>query len=255
MGKVAIITGASSGVGMAIADRFASDGYDLVLAARREEILRELSDRLIKEYNVSAIPVRADLSKYDDIDNLLFVTRSQFGRLDVLVNVAGNFPDISFVESSVEEFLKAYEGSRKVMLDAVVYTIKAGLEMILESKGVIINISSDAGLEKKVYPNQVPYLAVKAAVNHATRGIDLEINGRGARAFALAPGNIDTPLLRRAVEENPEIKAAIEKSEGSVEEFYSKILKPEDIARKALEIAKNPKKYRHSVIEIPSYEF
>ena len=143
--KVALITGASSGVGNAIANTFASNGYDVVLAARRIEILKQLSDKFSEQYKVKALPIKADLAIEADIENLFRKTSDEFGRLDVLVNVAGNFQDLSFVNSSVSEFIESYKISRQLMLDSVIYACKFGLDMIIKNKGVIINISSDAG--------------------------------------------------------------------------------------------------------------
>ena len=253
--KVAIVTGASSGVGYAIAETLAKNGTNLVLAARSFDKLKEFADDFSSNYGIKTIPIKTDLTIINDIINLFEKTKKEFGRLDLLINVAGIFPEISFVKSTTEQFIASYNNSRALMLDAVIYTTKLGLDLLLKNKGIIINISSDAGLEKKVYPNQVPYHAAKAGVNHATRAIDLEIKNLGSRAFAIAPGNIDTPLLRKAIAENSNLISLIEKKVGSLELFYSKILKPKDIANKVIDIINNTKKYKNSVIEMESYEF
>lgn len=107
--KVAIVTGASSGVGYAIADTFAKNGYNMVLAARRIEILKELAGKLNQQYGVQTLPVKTDLTILDDIKNLFKETREKFGKLNVLVNVAGEFPAMSFVDSDPEEFITRHE--------------------------------------------------------------------------------------------------------------------------------------------------
>lgn len=227
----------------------------MVLAARRIEILKDLASRLSRQYGVQTLPVKTDLTVLDDIRNLFQETREKFGKLNVLVNVAGEFPAISFVYSDPNEFIDTHEKAVNLMLNAVVYASKLGLDMLLENNGIIINISSDAGLEKKVYPDQVPYHSAKAGVNHATRAIDLETRDRGIRAFAIAPGNIDTPLLRKTIEGNPELVDLITRKAGSLEKFYSRILKPGDIADKVLDLVTNPQNYQDPVIEMESFEF
>lgn len=252
--KVSLITGASSGVGYAIAQECASHGYTLILAARRQDLLEEIARTFERDYKIRAIPVKTDLTKREDIEHL-FRQAEKLGRLDVLVNVAGEFRSISFVDSSLHNFISVYDQTTELMQHAVMYASKRALRLLQKTKGIIINISSDAGLEKKVYPAQVPYHTSKAAVNHMTRAMDLELKEHGMRAFALAPGNIDTPLLRKAIEENKELVKLIQNKEGSLDSFYSKILRPQDIARKVIDIINNPSQYTEPVIEIPSYEF
>ncbi|MEK6826757.1 MAG: SDR family oxidoreductase, partial [Nanoarchaeota archaeon] len=159
------------------------------------------------------------------------------------------------VDSDPEEFITRHEKAVNLMLNAVVYASKLGLDMLMESNGVIINISSDAGLEKKVYPNQVPYHSAKAGVNHATRAIDLETRSKGVRAFAIAPGNIDTPLLRKTIEGDSDLVELIEQKAGSLDRFYGKILKPKDVADRVMNIVQNPDRYPNPVIEMESFEF
>ena len=254
--KVALVTGASSGVGEAIAEALAREGYNLVLAARRLEVLQENATRYERDYAVQAVPVRTDLTLYQDIKRLIETTRSKFGGLlDVLINVAGEFVSLPFVGTEPQDFVNRYNRAIALMQNAAVYTSVLALDMLLERKGIIVSISSNVGLERNVYPNQLPYLGAKAAINHMTRGMDLELRGKGCRAFAIAPGNIDTPLLRRAVESDKGVKRIVIKKFGGLEEFYSQILKPKDIAEKLLGIIQNPDNYQDAVVEMPSVEF
>jgi 3-oxoacyl-[acyl-carrier protein] reductase len=266
--KVAIISGASKGIGRAIAEAFAKEGTNVVLAARSEKALRADASDLQARYGIKALPVPVDLIVFEEgglahanitsIKELLDKTLEEFGHYDIIVNAAGKASLNAFLSTDVDKMGKEYQTTRALNLDVPFYMMLYGRDQIMENDGVFINISSDAGLEQVVYTDQPEYLASKAGLNHMTRGIDLELNrsASNARAFALAPGNVDTPLLRKLLEKDrPEIGRDIARQVGSLKDFYSRILTPEQVAQYAIDVAKSPERYEAPVIKIGSYEF
>ena len=129
MEKVSLITGASSGVGKAIAEACAFQGYHLVLAARRQELLEEQVMEYKQKYGIKAIAVKTDLTNYQEIEHLIKKTKDSFQRLDLLVNVAGEFKNISFVETASDQFIANYNQTISLMQNAVLYTSKLALEL------------------------------------------------------------------------------------------------------------------------------
>ncbi|MDR6582852.1 NAD(P)-dependent oxidoreductase [Herbaspirillum sp. BH-1] len=188
---VALITGSTSGIGVAIARRLASEGYSIVLHSRNSV---EAGQRLALELG-SAIYVQADLANNDDRVRLIREAIASWGRLDVLVNNAGISRVISHQDlaaATPDVWHELYE----VNVVAPFRLIAEAESALRDSKrfgrpGCIVNISSHAGVRPK--GASIPYSATKAALNHMTRLLAVSL-APDIRVNAVAPGLVDTPL-------------------------------------------------------------
>lgn len=180
-GKVAAITGASSGIGEAVALHLAARGAKVVLAARGEDKLAELAHR-IAATGGAAIPLSADVSRRDDLVRLVEAARQQFGRLDVLVSCAGAMPIGPLDDLTVDD----WEQMVDVNLKGVLFGIAAALPVFrAQDSGHFVNIASTAA--RKTTPNQAVYSAKKAAVLALSDGLRQELAGK-LRVTVIAPG-------------------------------------------------------------------
>ncbi len=185
-GKVVIITGATSGIGQATAQRFASEGARLVLAGRSveagEELTRTLGD--------SAVFQRADVMREAEIAALVDTAVRHFGRLDCLFNNAGA-PSRGTLEAVTEE---DFDWSLRLLLGSVVFGIKhAARVMKPQGSGCILNNASVAA--HRTGQGGYLYSAAKAAVSHVTRLAGVELGPFGIRVNAISPGAVPTPIF------------------------------------------------------------
>lgn len=185
--KVVIITGASSGLGEATARRLAKGGAKLMLAARREDRLKELTDAINQSGGTAKYQV-TDVTDRDQVEVLAKATYQAYDRIDVLVNNAGLMPLSPLAALKVDEWDKMVD----VNIKGVLYGVAAVLPIMKQQKsGHIINLSSVAG--HQVFPSGVVYCATKFAVKAISEGIRLESNGE-IRSTNISPGAVDTEL-------------------------------------------------------------
>ena len=185
--KVVIITGASSGLGEATAKRLAASGAKLMLAARREDRLKELV-AAIAQTGGTATYLVTDVVDRAQVEALAKQTLSTYGRIDVLINNAGLMPLSPLDQIKVEEWDQMID----VNIKGVLYGIAAVLPMMRQQKsGHIINVSSVAG--HKVFPGAAVYCATKFAVRAISEGLRLESNGE-IRSTNISPGAVATEL-------------------------------------------------------------
>ena len=180
----ALVTGGSSGIGLAIARALSEDGYDLTLVSRRAEKVEPAAAEL------GAHGLAADVSKEDEAQRAVAEHRERFGRLDVLVNsagvgVAGRIEDLS---------TKHFDLQIGVNLRGLFLVTRAALPLLRESRGHVINLASIAGTLPT--PGLATYGAAKAAVIALTRSLNAELEADGIRATALCPGFVDTPMAQ-----------------------------------------------------------
>jgi len=190
---VAVVTGASRGIGRAIAAELASLGAAVVAAARNsmelDAVVKEIEDQ-----GGRALPVRCDVAVDDDVERLAEETGRAFGPATILVNSAGAYRVAPFLDASMDDFRRVME----VNYFATVCAIRAFLpEMVSAGYGRIVNIASTAG--KYGSRNQSMYNASKHAVVGLTRSLGLELSRTGVRVNAVCPGYVDTPMLRSAL--------------------------------------------------------
>ncbi|WP_173916366.1 SDR family oxidoreductase [Halobacillus sp. Marseille-Q1614] len=188
-GKTAVITGASSGIGKAVAHHLAGEGAHVVLAARRSERLKELADEINSSYQVQAIVVETDVTKRVDVEALVKKAKDTFGTVDIYVNNAGVML-LSFLKN---DHIEEWEQMVDVNIKGVLYGIHAALPIMLEqNSGHMINVASVAGHE--VFPSSTVYSATKYAVKALSMGMEKELAGTGVRVTNISPGAVDTEL-------------------------------------------------------------
>jgi NADP-dependent 3-hydroxy acid dehydrogenase YdfG len=187
-GKVVAVTGASSGIGEATAVLLAGRGAKLVLGARRSDLLEALVNRIV-EAGGEATHVRTDVTRREDLANLVKTACARFGKLDVLINNAGIGPISPLDDLRVED----WEQMIDVNFKGVLYGIAAALPVFRKQEfGHFVNIISTAGL--KVVPLQAVYGATKNAVRTLTEGLRQEA-GDKLRVTGISPGFIHTDFV------------------------------------------------------------
>ncbi|MEM7594132.1 MAG: SDR family oxidoreductase [Cyanobacteria bacterium P01_A01_bin.83] len=185
--KVVIVTGASSGLGEATAHRLAKGGAKLMLAARREERLKDLVKEIQQAGGTAKYEV-TDVSDRSQVEALAKATKEAYGQIDVLVNNAGLMPLSPLAAIKVDEWDKMID----VNIKGVLYGVAAVMPIMLEQEsGQIINISSVAG--HKVFASGAVYCATKFAVKAISEGIRLESEGK-IRSTNISPGAVATEL-------------------------------------------------------------
>jgi 3-oxoacyl-[acyl-carrier protein] reductase len=191
VGKVAIVTGASKGIGAGIAKALGAEGASVVVnyAVSREGAERVVAD--ITGAGGQAIAVQGDVSKADDVRRLFEQTTKTFGPLDVLVNNAGIYQFDPLEAVTEAEFHREFNTN---VLGPILASQEA-LKHFGPNGGSIINISSVASL--KPVPNAVVYSATKGALDVITRNLALELGGRKIRVNTIAPGGVETEGVHR----------------------------------------------------------
>tara|TARA_B100000795_G_scaffold261914_1_gene239217 strand:+ start:420 stop:1181 length:762 start_codon:yes stop_codon:yes gene_type:complete len=184
--KIALITGASSGIGKATAKIFAKNGIDLILCGRRQNRLDELEKELSSFCKIHTLnfDVRDKEAVFLKINEL----PEAFSEIDILINNAGNAHGLdTFQDGNIED----WEAMIDINVKGLLYVSKAVLPKMLErEKGHIINIGSTAG--KEVYPKGNVYCASKHAVDAINQGMRIDLNGKGIKVGAINPGMVAT---------------------------------------------------------------
>jgi NAD(P)-dependent dehydrogenase (short-subunit alcohol dehydrogenase family) len=184
MARAALVTGGSSGIGLAIARALQEEGFDLTLVSRRPEKVEAAAAEL------GAVAVAANVADEDECARVVAEHRERFGRLDVLVNSAG-----VGVGGSVEDLpAKHLDLQLGVNLRGLFLVTQAAIPLLRESRGWIVNLASIAGTVPT--PGLATYGATKAAVIALTRSLNAELDADGVRAIALCPGFVDTPMAQ-----------------------------------------------------------
>jgi NAD(P)-dependent dehydrogenase (short-subunit alcohol dehydrogenase family) len=220
--KIVIVTGAASGIGLATAKRFGSEGARVVIADLSEEKSRTAE----KEVRATGAPdVLVQVCNVADEHNVIRCvdeTFKKFGRVDIIVNNAGLMVFKAIEELAAEDFLRVLNVD---LLGAFFFTKQAFLKM--KNGGVIVNVSSIHARETQ--PLVSAYAAAKAAVLALTRAASIEGKAKGIRVNAILPGAVDTPMLWN----NPNVKSGLEKID------RGEVGKPEDLAAVIAFLASN----------------
>jgi len=195
--KGAVVTGAASGIGKAIATAFIEAGAKVLLCDVNAKALNAVSSEL----GDHAIARVTDVSDETQVDSTMRDARNEFGSLDIVVNCAGFGAIMPLIELPAEKWKSVLE----VTLGGVFYGVKHGARQMLDQErpGVIINISSVNG--QQAGEGQVAYCAAKAGVDQITRCGALELGSRGIRVVGIAPGLVETPLTKKELE-NPAMR-------------------------------------------------
>jgi NAD(P)-dependent dehydrogenase (short-subunit alcohol dehydrogenase family) len=211
--KNAVVTGAGSGVGQAVALSLARQGWRVALLGRRAEALAE-TVKLAGEHGKQMLTIPCDIGDADAVAKMGARVTQEFGSVEVLVNAAGtNAPKRALEVLSLDD----YRGMMDANLNGAYYCVQAFLPgMRTQGSGTIVNVVSDAG--KQASPKAGPaYVMSKFGMAGLTQSINAEERGRGVRACAIFPGDIDTPLLNK----RPVVPDA---------EARARMMQPQDIA-------------------------
>ncbi|MFD7584822.1 SDR family NAD(P)-dependent oxidoreductase [Kitasatospora sp. NPDC059811] len=218
--KTALVTGASTGIGLAIARRFAAEGATVYLTGRREAELAAA----VEQVGSRGIGVRGDVSKLDDLDRLFAEITERSGRLDIVVANAG-LGDFGLLGEITEE---EYDHTTSVNLKGTVFTVQKALPLLSAGASVIL-LSSSAAL--RGVPGLGVYAATKAAIRSLARTWATELAGRGIRVNALTPGPVATPGADELRAAYPQVDQAVATTP------LGRIGRPEEVAATALYLA------------------
>ncbi|XWN35191.1 MAG: 3-oxoacyl-[acyl-carrier-protein] reductase [Roseivirga sp.] len=229
-GKVALITGASRGIGRAIATKFAAEGADVVVTHLSSDEQGQALAEELQQLGGKVLAYRSDAADFAAVTALIQEIVHEWGRLDVLVNNAGITQDNLLLRMDEQ----AWDEVLRVNLKSCFNTIKAATKtMIQQRSGSIINISSVVGLKGNA--GQANYAASKAGIIGLTKSVALELGARNIRANAIAPGFIDTAMtqgLTAAAEQGWQKAIPLQR-----------VGRPEDVANCALFLASEAAAY------------
>jgi NAD(P)-dependent dehydrogenase (short-subunit alcohol dehydrogenase family) len=190
--NVAIVTGASSGIGKATAEMLAERGARVTIFARSAEKLQRIAER----FGDRMLAVAGDVGNPEDVERLFDATESRFGKCDVLVNNAGMIDVAPLVETTLDRWQRMFA----VNVDAVYAACRRALPSMLERRaGAIVNVASISGVVgPEKFPGWVSYCASKGAVISLTEALAVEVKDRGVRVNCVSPGSVDTPMWAEA---------------------------------------------------------
>lgn len=184
--KIAVVTGAGSGIGEAIATLLHEEGAKVVLAGRNKDKLQNVANQLAQD-SVKVVPT--DVTKKEEVDELIKMAQQTFGGLDIVINSAGQMLSSKITDYQVDE----WDSMIDVNIKGTLYTAKAALSTMLEqSSGHLINIASISGFE--VTKSSTIYSATKAAVHTITQGLEKELAKTGVKVTSISPGMVDTAI-------------------------------------------------------------
>ncbi len=223
--KVALVTGASSGIGAAVALEFADAGWGIMTAGRDEERLAEVAD---ESENIATWA--GELGNSDDCDELIVDTIEEFGTLDCLINSAGIYIPADITETSDDD----WRATMSINVDVPFYLSRSAIPHLLRTSGSIVNIASDWGLQGG--RRALAYCASKGAIVLLTKAMALDHSGEGLRVNAVCPGDVDTPMLTASAEDRG-IDVATVLAEAARQSPNGRIATPEDVAALVLFLA------------------
>lgn len=191
-GKVAIITGAGSGIGKATASRLAREGIHLVLCGRNLDKLKK-SERQLKDFGVETLILPGDLTDNEYLLSFVDKAADHFGRVDMVINNAGMALNRSLEDTSISDF----DNIMRLNVRSTYFTCQSALKWLKKSDwATIINISSVMG--HKAYAEQSAYIASKHAVHGLTKSLAKEVYKDGIRCHIISPGGVFTDMVKIA---------------------------------------------------------
>lgn len=196
-GQVAVVTGASTGLGLQMAKAFASQGANLVLLARRMNLLEENARAITEEYGVEVLPFACDITDTEKVKAAVAATMERFGRVDILVNNAGTGAVGPAEEITDEQFKHEMNID---LFGTFICAREFGKEMIKAQYGRIINIASMYGLVGNLIIGSAPYHAAKGGVVNFTRALAAEWGKYGITVNSICPGYFYTDLTTETLD-------------------------------------------------------
>jgi amino acid adenylation domain-containing protein/thioester reductase-like protein len=225
-GKVAVVTGASSGIGAAVAVALAREGAHVALAARRIDVLKTVKNRCVSRGG-KVIVHQTDVTSKEQVDSLMRTATEELGPIDILVSCAGVMYFTMMANVKTDEWERTVDVNCKGLLHCLASTVPP---MLARGSGHIVAISSDAG--RKVFPGLGVYSASKFFVEATLQSLRLETAGMGLRVTSVQPGNTATDLLGMSTDEEALKKYG--------EPTGAKILSPEEVAGSIIYALRQP---------------
>ncbi len=216
-GKVVIITGASSGIGLATAFKFAKHGARVVLAARSEDILKKIESDLI-ESGCDALAIKTDVSREEECKNLIDTTLQKYGKIDVLINNAGISMRALFRDVEISVLKRLFD----VNFWGAVHCTKYALPYLIQSKGSVVGVSSVAGFVG--LPARTGYSASKYALHGFLETLRIENLRNGLHVLILCAGFTKSDIRKKALTANGDPQGFTPREE-------EKMMMPEDVAK------------------------
>jgi len=224
-GKVALVTGATSGIGQACATAFAQAGAKVVCVGRKAEALKEIEETIGAE----VLTIEADLAETQAAARVVARALEVFGGIDVLVNAAGHISNGTIENTS----LTAWDDMMNVNVRAPFQLMQQALPSLIERRGNIVNVSSVTGL--RAFPGVLAYCVSKAALDQLTRCASLELAAKGVRVNAVNPGVVVTQIHKRGGMNDEAYAAFLEHSKTT--HPLGRTGRPEEIAELVLFLA------------------
>jgi NAD(P)-dependent dehydrogenase (short-subunit alcohol dehydrogenase family) len=234
-GKVAVITGGSSGIGLATAKRFVDEGAYVFITGRRATEIEKAKNLLGK--NVTGI--QGDISNLNDLDHLWEVVKKEKGGVDIIVANAGYVKTVTLAEATPDHFDKTFNLNAR----GTFFTVQKSLPLLRKNGSIVLISSCVANMGAPMYTT---YGATKAAIRSFARSWAAELKDRGVRVNSLSPGAIDTPILESQFNEsqNDPMKQVDElKKMFAYKAPLGRIGRPEEIAAAALFLASDESSY------------
>ncbi len=227
IGRVALVTGAGSGIGEATARALAAAGADLAIVGRKREPLLALADEIVES---RTLVIQADLATSEGAQKTIAETIAAYGRLDILVNAAGILSSGSIETTTME----AWDALMNINLRSVFELMHLAVPHLIATRGQIINVSSITGLRS--FPGVLAYCVSKAALDQLTRCAALELAEKGVRVNAVNPGVVVTGLHRSSGMDEQAYQAFLDRSRNT--HPLGRVGRPEEIADLIVFIAK-----------------
>lgn len=221
-GKIALVTGASSGIGRATARAMAAARARVILTGRQAEALQTEVEHVVGAGG-EAVAVAGDLRQDSDRMRIMSEAVLRFGGLDILVNAAGTIANGTIENTSLEDWRAMFE----INLESVFVLMKLAVPFLEKSKGCIVNVSSVTGI--RAFPNVLAYCVSKAGVDQLTRCAALELASKGIRVNAVDPGVVVTNLHRRSGMEEEKYQSFLVHSKTT--HPLGRVGQPEDVAK------------------------
>ena len=227
-GKVAFVTGATSGIGQACAIAFAKAGAKVVCVGRKAEALEEVKQK-IRALGAETVSINSDLARENEAQRVVEQAIRGFGGIDILVNAAGHLSNGTIENTSLE----AWDEMMNVNVRAPFQLMQKALPSLIERRGNIVNVSSVTGL--RAFPGVLAYCVSKAALDQLTRCSALELAAKGVRVNAVNPGVVVTEIHKRGGMSDEAYAAFLEHSKTT--HPLGRTGRPEEIAALVLYLA------------------